>query len=59
MRRFRNKRYESESVRSHLESLTDIREQPTAIGKAVSDKDYIDIFLFTTAPSCPSVRARA
>jgi transposase InsO family protein len=46
IRKFRNKRCnEDESVRSHFESLANLREQLAAIGKAVTDEDYTDTLL--------------
>jgi hypothetical protein len=46
VRRFRNKRCEDdESVRTHFESLADLREQLGAMGKAVADDDYADTLL--------------
>src|SRR6266403_307524 len=46
MRRFRNRRCEEkESVRSHFETLAELREQLAAMGKTIGDDDYTDTLL--------------
>jgi len=46
MRRFRNTRCgESDSVRTHFEHMANVCEQLAAMGKAISDDDYMDILL--------------
>ena len=53
--RFRNKCCEeNESMRSHFESLTDLREQLAAMGKAVTDDDYTDTLLASLSTSYDS-----
>jgi hypothetical protein len=55
IRRFRNKRCEeAKSVRTHFESLADLREQLVAMGKAVGDEDYTDTLLASLPPSYDS-----
>ena len=64
MRRFRNKRCkDNESVRSHFEELANLREQLAAMGKSVTDTDYLDTLLASLPTSyeqaCVAISASA